>query len=288
MMMNDPNMVIAVDGGGSGCRAVLWREGCDPVFATGGPANITTDLQAAIASLAGLLDVVTSQAGLPFLSAAVARVHLALAGRGDHSVDTILAERLGLTRLSVSDDQISTVVGALSARDGAVAGIGTGSFLAVQISEKVLFSGGWGPVIGDQASGHWLGRSVLEQSLLAHDGLIAASALTRNIMDLYGGAPLGLVRFASTARQSDIAGLAPMVVEYAQSGDPVARGLMQRGGRYIMDGLTALGWRPGQRLCLCGGLSAEYADYLPEAVQAGLAAPDGTALDGALRLARQG
>ena len=61
---------------------------------------------------------------------------------------------------------------------------------------------------------------------------------------------------------------------------------MAEGAAYIIRGLDRLGWTPGERLCPIGGLAREYAAFLPDGVSRCLTEPDGSALDGALALAR--
>ncbi len=63
--------------------------------------------------------------------------------------------------------------------DGIVAAIGTGSVYGVQRGGAVRIIGGWGFLLGDQGSGAWIGRSLLEAALLAHDGLGGESAAAR-------------------------------------------------------------------------------------------------------------
>lgn len=286
MSFKTPSCFIGVDGGGSGCRAVLRTDQtAASIVETGGPTNVTGDLETALANLADLLARLVAKAGLTRPALSSARVHLALAGLSDDSLAATLGHRLGLENLTASSDQRSTVVGAIGLADGAVAGVGTGSFLAFQQAGQTRFSGGRGPVIGDHASGAWLGRLALEQTLLAYDGVLGPTALTRDLMARLGPAPSGLVRFARDARQPDFASLAPMVVAHADNGDSIGEDLMQRGAAYLTAALAALGWHPGVRLCLTGGLGPSYAAFLLPEVQSGLVTPIGTALDGALLMA---
>lgn len=53
---------------------------------------------------------------------------------------------------------------------GALAGVGTGSYVGFLTGGSVRFAGGWGLALGDEASGAWLGREVLRAALMAHEG----------------------------------------------------------------------------------------------------------------------
>jgi glucosamine kinase len=274
--MNDTLPLFAVDGGGTGCRAALvWRG--QRMEVTGGPANASTDFPGTVAALRTLLGELAAQAGLGWADLARGRGYLGLAGIMSAAEGAALAAALGLTQATVADDQASTVVGALGGGDGTVCAIGTGSFLGRQSGGAIRRIGGWGFHLGDQASGAWLGRRLLQEALLARDGLRAATPLlTATFARDYGDG--GLPAFQHRARPADFARLAPQVTA---ADDPAARALMEEGAAYLRAGLEALGWRRGETLCLTGGVGPFYAPLLGHPVTA----PRGTALNGALILA---
>lgn len=273
--------ILAIDGGGSGCRGALvgLRSG-KRVDGVEGPANIS-DFEGAIGRISAL--VARLCAGIAPEAVAA---HIGLAGVIDAEGADAVAARLHLGRLRVTSDQPTAIVGALGGGDGAVAAIGTGSFVGVQSAGGVRVIGGWGLALGDQASGAWLGRQALTHALLAGDGIEAPSPLAERLLDSYGGRA-GVTRFSLAARPADYGRLAPDIVAAATAGDALATRLMGEGAAYVVAALAALGWQPGERLCLTGGLGPAYARWLPGEVAAGLAPPDGAALDGALILARR-
>ncbi|NKB27383.1 MAG: ATPase [Rhodobacteraceae bacterium] len=276
--------LIGIDGGGTRCRFALSHGG--RVFeAVGAPANATTDLGATIASLLSGITYLAAQAGLDVADLAPARGYLGLAGvLGDDQVAAITAA-LPMRSIRVEDDRRAAVVGALGTRDGIVAGIGTGSFLAQQMDEQIRFLGGWGAKLGDEASGAYLGRSALARVLHVVDGLEDPSGLTEALLDGFKNDPAKLVTFANTATPQQYAAFAPQVADAAQAGDPNGIALMQGGAGYIVRSCQALDWSAGTPLCLIGGLASRYAAYLPDQMVADLCDPAGRALDGALTLA---
>lgn len=287
MKTSEDTCLIGVDGGGTSCRvALVW--GTKRFDARLGAANAATDRAGAIAMVGQAIAQVVRQAGLDPDRLARARVHVALAGIMDgadrRDVAVGLGKRLARAAVTVSDDRVSTLTGALGDGDGMVAGIGTGSFLAAQSGGRMRFVGGWGPVLGDEASGAWLGRGLLSASLRVADGLEQASELTEATRQRYG-TPADIVEFGASASPGVFAALAPLVVAAAGAGDPVARGLMQGGAGYILRGLRVLGWTAGVRVCLTGGLGAPYRPWLADQLVADLYPPKGSALDGALHLA---
>jgi glucosamine kinase len=274
--MSDPGIQYGVDGGGTSCRAILLAKG-QRVEGRAGPANAASDFGGATRTLHGLLSELAAQVGLTWRDLAQGRGYLGLAGIMSDEDGRRLAQALDLPKAVVADDQNSTIVGALGDADGAVAAIGTGSFLGRQSRQTIRRIGGWGFHIGDQASGGWLGRRALLQVMLARDGLVEDTALLQEIAAQDFGTG-GLIAFQFRASPGDYARFAPLILG---SHDPFAKTLMQEGAAYIHAGLTALGWQPDEPLCVTGGLGPHYAPYLGLPV----VTPLGTALDGALILA---
>ncbi len=275
-MSSNKTWRIGVDGGGTSCRAALVGAG-QRFTATGGSANVSSDFERAIGVMQALLADLAAQAGRDTLRDLPG--HFGLAGVMTPDMGTAVAQALHLPRVTVGDDHATTTVGALGDADGAVAAIGTGSFLGRQAGSVTTAIGGWGFHIGDQASGAWLGRRVLEQVLLVQDGLAPASPLITTIAASDFG-PGGIVAFSFRASPGDYARFAPQIVGAADT-DPFAASLMHAGAAYIRAGISALGWITGDPLCLTGGLGPAYGRWLDIPTTA----PKGSALDGALILA---
>lgn len=279
--------LIGVDGGGTGCRAVV-ADSAGRVLGQGaaGPANATTDPAQAIANSRTAIAAALTAAGLGAETLQTASAHLGLAGALSDEILQRIASEIGIARVTVSDDLRTTAAGALGARDGVVAAVGTGSVLAALQGGSLRRVGGWGLQVSDQASGAWLGRALLERVLLCHDGVDRHSDLTMRVLAHLGGDPVDVVRFATTARPADYARFAPDVVSSAKAGDAQAKALMVNGAAYLGGAINMLAPRGSEAVCLTGGLGPEYARHLPGVVQARLIPPQGTALDGALMLAR--
>ncbi|WP_127561256.1 BadF/BadG/BcrA/BcrD ATPase family protein [Nioella ostreopsis] len=285
MIQTKSNLVIGVDGGGSNCRLALDAGGrlyevkC-------GSANVSTDLEGALTTLRNGLESLAQSAGMALNDLRDARAYVGLAGVVSPAIAATVAEALPFNTVLVEDDRIAAVAGALGSDDGAVIGVGTGSFLGRRVSGRIELIGGWGFILGDEASGAVLGRKLLSRALHVADGLTPVSPLTADILDQMNG-PAGIVEFASGAKPVDFARFAPRIVTAAKEGDAVANALLQEGAAYFMSGLDRLGWQAGERLCLIGGLAQAYGAFLPDSVAGSLSAPDDTALAGALSLARR-
>ena len=72
----------------------------------------------------------------------------------------------------------------------------------------------------------------------------------------------------------------------AQAQDPAAVTLMTDGARQVAAARGDLGWRPGLRLCLSGGLGPQFAPFLPAEMQADMVVPQAAPLEGAIALAQ--
>lgn len=275
-----------VDGGGTSCRIAFVGPNGARQEATGGPANVTSDFDGAINTISNLIT------GLqPGHAGGRLVLHLGLAGVTGSvmasRVEAALMSRLVGAKVRASGDQVTMAVGALGSGDGALIGIGTGSFVARQSGGQVRSLGGRGLILGDQASGGWLGLRLLQEVMLAHDNLRPVTPLVAELLTEHDHDPAQVIAFARDARPADFARLAPRILEAAQAGEPLAVALMSEGAGYLKSTLAVLGWRPGEPLCVGGGLGPAYVPYLDRQMQDAVTPAKGTALDGALILAAQ-
>lgn len=272
--------LIGIDGGGSSCRFALL-DGDARIEVTLGAANAFSDRPGTIATLRDGIAALAARAGLGAEDIAAARLHAGLAGIMTPADAAEVAAALPVRAARVTDDRPTSLRGALGGADGTLAAIGTGSFFGRQAGGRTSFLGGWGFRLGDEASGAWMGRALLAATLHAVDGIRPRTALLDATLAGFGGDPAKIVTAAQGFAPRDFAALAARVVEAGLEGDPTADTLMREGADWILKAAAALGWRPGEALCLTGGLGPHYARVLGVDV----IAPCGSALDGALALA---
>jgi glucosamine kinase len=280
-------VLIAVDAGGTGCRAAAGTAAQGILGeARGGPANVENSFEGAIANIIACVRAALDKAGLADTPMSQIVGHVGAAGANSSATMANVAAALPYGRTLVSGDKETTVAGALGKHNGFVLGIGTGTFISRQRAGAVKTVSGWGFQISDQASGAWLGHRLLERTLMAYDGIEPHSDLTRQMLDRLGGLH-GMRGFCLTATPTDYATLAPEVLTAAKAGDQVALDLIARAVTFLEKGLAALEFTPGDRLCLTGGVGPHYQAYLsPETVRH-VVAPKGKAMQGAFALARQ-
>ncbi|MDM9628694.1 BadF/BadG/BcrA/BcrD ATPase family protein [Rhizobium sp. S152] len=281
-------LAIGIDGGGSSCRAAIM-DGTGRVLGRGtaGPSNILSDLDNSLLNIVASARNAVADAGLPneTLSSAVAVVGVAGANVGDYAERVERA--LPFAKRRVVTDASTALQGALGDSDGVIGAFGTGSVYNARRDGKLCGIGGWGFVIGDQASGARLGRDLLEAALLAHDGIRKPSALSREVMAEYGDDPECVVEFAHASQPRDFARYAPLVFDFAAKGDPIGTAIVETAVRSIGESLDALLWPACPAICLLGGLANAYRPLLAERHQSLLKEPKGDVLQGAIELAVQ-
>lgn len=283
-------LFLGIDGGGTTCRARLAdADGRRLGEGLGGPANITTDLARAAASIEAATAAALAAAGLGPNDADRIRAGLGMAGGNAPAEAAALAAwPFPFAGVAVASDADIACLGAHDGGDGGILILGTGSQGAVRVAGRSATVGGWGFAISDDGSGAILGRAAARRALAGHEDLEPPSPFTRAVMDRFEASPPVMLAWALKAIPRDYAELAPLVLAHAEAGDPVARGLL---GDHVgdvcrlIDRLLALG---AARIALMGGLAAPTRPHLPARYDAVLVEPVGDALDGALALAGLG
>lgn len=276
--------ILAIDGGGTRCRLALKQNDMVIKVETGA-ANASTNFDQAVTQICLGLDHLASKAGQSITALSETPAYLGIAGVVSPEISARLKSALPLSRLRIDDDRPAALRGAVGEADGAIAHCGTGSFLACQIQGQARIIGGWGAVLGDEASAQWLGRQALSRTLDVADDLAVPSPLSRAILKQLH-TPAGIVAFAASASPAQMGEFAQEVTHQAKAGDVHATQLMHQGAQYIARNLSRIGWLAGSRLCLTGGLGPQYGPYLPSTIQSDLCAPLSDPLTGALALAQ--
>lgn len=269
---------LGLDGGGTGCRAVLTdADGRVLGRGEGGPANINSDRDGALAAI-----MATAEQALGGRDPAEVAACLGLAGANISGARNWLGPMLPFGRVRVVHDAITAVAGALGAGDGIVAAIGTGSVFSRQLNGEVESIGGWGPILGDEAGGAWMGRLFLSNVLRSVDGLELQTPLTRATLARLGGEQ-EIVALARVATGADFARQARFMLEDAQ--DPAAQAVLDAASTHVIAAIERL--QPEQPLpvTFTGGLGPIFADLLFDRWSQRPAR--GTPLDGAILLARE-
>jgi N-acetylglucosamine kinase-like BadF-type ATPase len=314
---------LGIDAGGSQTRALAGSG--NELLGTGlaGPANWTAlgpdRCAAAIAAAAGQA---MSKARLR--PEAVTRACIGLAGYyppwHEEEVRTTLAGVLPGLPLRLVPDLVAGWAGATGGEPGIVLTVGTGAAAYGRDARgQSARAGGWGPLLGDEGGGYWIGVELLRAVSRALDGRGPATSLTEAVRQhaacarpeaasacLEPGRAAGSVEEALRSVYRDawsrerIAALCEVASRHAGAGDRVAMELFERAAPELgslieavahqLDGsarplpISVVGGVAGVGAVLWSPLRRWVASVLPNARWS---KPLGTPLDGALRLAQQ-
>lgn len=278
--------VIGIDGGGTGCRAVLADMSGKPLGAgRAGAANIMTGFDAAVENITVAAQAAAADAGLEAQVIGETSAFLGLAGANIGDYSNRMSGILPFRQCRIATDAEISMQGAIGDDDGVVAIIGTGSVFVCRRNNVVRTVGGWGFTVGDLGSGARLGRALLQEALLAYDGIHEGSELTRRVLAKFEHSPQTLVEYAHTALPGEFGAFAPLVFELAERQDPIARKLVDRAVSDLEETLDALTSGNDLPICMLGGLGEVYRDLLSERFRIRVRPPRGDAASGALALA---
>lgn len=132
--------------------------------------------------------------------------------------------------LSIVNDVDIALDAAFAGDRGVVVIAGTGSNVAARSRDGVVMTaGGWGPVLADEGSAHYLGLLGLRRCFAAIDQG-RSTAMLRAALELWGLGSLGdLVSYANGSAP-DFSQLAPLFVACADEGDVVAGEVLKQNG----------------------------------------------------------
>jgi len=231
-------LFLAIDAGGTKTTCLLADETRVLGHASTGSVKLMRVSEAeASARLRTMLSEVSLAAGVGL--GEVTRTCIGLAGL---SIDAVRewAEReigdvVGGDLLLCGDEEIA-LDGAFHGGPGILAIAGTGSnFIGRAIDGTTYRAGGWGPALGDEGSGFWIGQEALRAGFWAKDRGIATSLLIE-IGEFWGTSSLGeIVEKANERPSPDFAALTPVVVKCAEAGDELATAVLERAGAEIAE-----------------------------------------------------
>lgn len=223
-------LFVGVDGGGTHTRVLVVDErGTE--LGTGDGDGSAIRPGAAEHSAKVIRDVVR-RALAEHADHAVRAVCVGVAGAGRDQERESLQTALEATSLAgsvivVTDAEIA-LEDAFGAGPGVLLTAGTGSIAWGKGPTGVMARcGGWGPVIGDEGGGAWIGRRALGVAAASTDGREPDTALGAAICSSLGlSAMEDLIPWAAAAAPADLGALAPVVLEVAATGDLRANSLV--------------------------------------------------------------
>jgi N-acetylglucosamine kinase-like BadF-type ATPase len=238
--------VLAVDAGQTEIRAALADLGRGPRSATApgvlrmgrsvGPEEVAEALVVALSALQPLPDP------LPPVGVGLSGFEAA-ADEDLRRVGELLRARLSVGRLSIASDGVTSLLGALGDRDGAVVAAGTGTVCVGRRGERLVKVDGWGSLLGDAGSGFAIGRAGLDLALRHADGRGGSAALLRAAERSYGPLPgLSESIYCADVPTRAVASFAADVAREASAGDRHAAAIVADAARELaITGCATLG-----------------------------------------------
>lgn len=229
---------LGIDAGGTKTICVIGDEGRTLARAQGGSIkHMRVGEEQAARNLEAVVREALEQAGLQ--GDQVAASCIGMAGSRIPSfaawVRNSLATLVGGTIEICGDEEIA-MDAAFPGREGVLIVAGTGSNIAGRSSTGALVNaGGWGPALGDEGSGYWIGHTALIASFRAHDWG-EPTMLLNKVMAFWSLEELGeLVAYANKIPAPDFSKITPIVVECAEAGDAVATEILVDAGRQLAE-----------------------------------------------------
>jgi len=142
---------------------------------------------------------------------------------------------------ALDTDAAAAHAGAFNGGSGLILSAGTGAIcFAVDEEGERFYGDGWGPILGDEGSGYWMGQEALRAICRAQDGRAPRTPLTQSVMNALVLADISqLVPFVHhpETRPDKIAELARVVLASADAGVATAIDIRERAIEHL--GLTA-------------------------------------------------
>ncbi len=254
-------LFLGIDGGQTATKSILADE-FGRVLGTGrgGPAIHLKDAATRQHARRALFEAVheaLTRAGLSD-SAAIESAFLGftgISGSGTEAARTyceVVQEQFSIGQIGIDHDACTALAGAIPSMVGVIAIAGTGSiaFGMNALGERAR-AGGWGYLLGDPGSAYEMGREAIAAVGEAHDGTGPPTSLTLLVLQALGIDEPGLITravYQDPSPKLRIASVSPVVSRAAETGDAVAKSILDAGGRKLglMAGAVALRLRPAE------------------------------------------
>lgn len=287
--MNSERLYLGVDGGGTRCRVRIANASGDVLGeSVGGGANTRLGMDHVFGEIITAASLALKNAGLDDSRLGDLHAGLGLAGLSvERERKLAYAHAHPFATVCFATDAYTACLGAHDGANGAILIVGTGTCGQAIIDTQELAVAGWGFEISDIGSGARIGRGAIEAALLAHEGLVEKTDLTKEIMAKFDHSPEKIVAFAETARPADYGAFCPMVFDLECSGDAAASGLVKNAATANLQILRKLVAFGAPRLSLMGGLSEQMAKRMPSDITDILVPAKYDAMHGAILMAKQ-
>lgn len=278
-------VIVAIDGGGSSCRAaafdpqgrILAKTRVDGhASLSRGTADAWNNIQACLQQLR--TELVRADSWWP------EHLMMGLAGSLQETRRMKFLAQLpdSLARTLVTDGH-AQLLGASAGRPGICLALGTGSVLHwLDAQGDSGMVGGWGFPVGDEGSGAWLGMRLVQHYLWHVDGRRHDGALMEAVAARVGTSVSEIQQWSTQTQSGVLAQLAPLVFDYAAQDDSLALSLRAEA---LAQAMALLALAPKELpVHVVGGIGEQLQDLLTEALGPRLVPARGDAMQGLWQL----
>lgn len=233
------DIFIGIDGGGTKSKVRVEDSGGNVLGqAVGGPANIRLSVERAWESIHGALNEVLQPLNLS-LEDKDTQFHAGAGLAGcevQEAYRTFLKSPHFFTTLRLVSDAHAACYGAHLGKDGAIIIVGTGAVGYQMEKGEGIKVGGWGFPHDDIGGGAWLGLEALRLTFQWLDKRAEKSPLVEDVFAFFNHDIDQCVTWANRANSTELARLAPLVINHGQQEEIAALRLIKKssqcGGSY--------------------------------------------------------
>lgn len=232
------SLYLAIDAGGTKTVCCVADETRELARVSCGTVKLMRVSEAeATDRLTGLVTEAAAVAGISLGD--VTRTCMGIAGLSISAVRVWAENTLGKLvggELLLCGDEVIALDAAFQGGKGILVIAGTGSNIVGRAADGTMYSvGGWGPAIGDEGSGFWIGHEGVKAVFWGLDRGVPTTML-KAIQEAWNADTIGDVVAAANVRPGpDFAALAPVVAWCAEEGDDLARAVLERAGDDLAD-----------------------------------------------------
>ncbi len=280
--------LLGIDAGGSHSRARLTGlDGTVLGEAKAGAANARIGLESLHAALLSVTRGALAAAGLSEADMPLIGAGMGIAGVSRPGMLRAVSQlEFPFHAVRFESDAAIANLGAHLGEDGATLVLGTGSVAYIKMGDAAITIGGYGFPISDEGSGAALGLSAMRHALRALDGRTKPTPLSTAVTANFDHDTGRAIHWMDKATPKDYAAFAPVVMDYAEKNDAIARLIVEDAVRHVERFIETIFDKGASRCALAGGLSRRLQPWLRERTAARLTEAKGDPLDGALILAR--
>ncbi|WP_297688911.1 N-acetylglucosamine kinase [uncultured Anaerococcus sp.] len=250
---------LGVDGGGTKTAFILERDG-EEFYHKEGTIHLSqvsrNEFKKRIKSA---LDVLTKEASIS--KEDIAYTFVSVPGYGQYPddeafIDESLRELLGSDNFKVGNDCLNAWAGSLNAKPGINLILGTGSIgFGLDDKGESMRCGGWGPLIGDESSGYYIGKSLVNYFTKQSDGRFSKTPLYDEIKkELNIDDDFEIIPLTDAMTRDQLAGIGKIFSKLIENKDECALELLEKIAYEAALTINTL----GKRLSFEGQILASY------------------------------